>query len=81
MMETDNLLLLLLTLLFLLYHICRHSFLKSCYLKKCFNFCVVSLFYFFKAFKMGRNLTSVVLLGSMRDIFKKRGRRSVSSGL
>lgn len=46
---------LLLTLFFLLYHICHHSFLKSCYLKKCFNFCVLSLFCFFKAFKMGRS--------------------------
>lgn len=32
MVATDNLLLLL-SLLFLLYHICHHSFLKSCYLK------------------------------------------------
>lgn len=37
--------------------ICHHSFLKSCYLKKCFNFCVLSLFSFFNAFKMGRTLT------------------------
>lgn len=64
MMELDKLLLLLLllTLLFLLYHICCDSFLKSCYLKKCFNFCVLSLFSFFSAFKTGRHLANITYL-------------------
>lgn len=35
-----------LSLLFLLYHICHHSFIKSCYLKKCLNVCVLGLFSF-----------------------------------
>lgn len=52
MIAVDNLL--LLSLLFLLYHICHHSFLKSCYLKKCSFFCVLSLFSFFNAFKNGQ---------------------------
>lgn len=60
MMELNKLL--LLTLLFLLYHICCHSFLKSCYLKKCFHFCVLSLFSFFSAFKTGRHLANVTYL-------------------
>lgn len=62
MVAIDNLS--LSSLLFLLYHICHHSFLKSCYLKKCFKFfCVLSLFSFsLMLLKMGRSLTSVVIL-------------------
>lgn len=78
--EDDGDVSLLLTLFFLLYHICHHSFLKSCYLKKCFNFCVLSLFCFFKAFKwaeVGHLLSS---WNSRRHIFKKWG-RSLTSGL
>lgn len=44
----------------------------SCYLKKCFNFCVLSWFSFSKAFKTGRSLTSVVALRSRRHVEEAR---------
>lgn len=76
--ERDHLLLML---LFLLYHICHHSFLKSCYLKKSFNFCVLSLFSFFNAFQNGQKFDTCLSSSEADVTLFTGGGRSLTSGL